>query len=223
MSAPLRPRPPETSRAIVPAPELELEAEGKPEEEQAPDFPEFIDDPEGPDESDEPGESAGIAASAYPVKNLGGRPALFTEKEVARALRKAGGFNSVAARHLGCSHDTISRAVERWPGLKKVQRECRAKQIDTAEGALQSAIGDGNIAAIIFFLKCQAKGRGFVERVETTGADGAPLVPPGVVVVDAASIIEGLRSGVASMLEAPDPLESPESPEVLALESNLEE
>lgn len=217
MSAPIRPRPPETSRAIAPAPELDPEDEFR-DEESVSEFPEFIDDPEGPDDSDEPDESAVIAGNAYPVKRGPGRPRHFTEKEIASALRKAGGFNSVAARHLGCSHDTISRAVDRWPGLKKVQRECRAKQIDKAEGALQSAIAEGNIPAIIFFLKCQAKGRGFVERVETTGADGAPLVPPGLVIVDAGSIISGLRSGVASMLEAPDPLELPESPEVLALD-----
>lgn len=49
--------------------------------------------------------------------------------------------------------------------------------IDYAESKLLQQIKDGNTTAIIFFLKCRAKKRGYIERQEheLTGANGAPL------------------------------------------------
>jgi hypothetical protein len=37
-------------------------------------------------------------------------------------------------------------------------------------------IKDGNVAATIFFLKTQGKRRGYIERQEVTGAEGAPII-----------------------------------------------
>lgn len=46
--------------------------------------------------------------------------------------------------------------------------EIREGLIDEAESALRTQIREGNIAAIIFFLKTQAKHRGYVEKQEVT-------------------------------------------------------
>ncbi len=46
---------------------------------------------------------------------------------------------------------------------------------DFAESKLQEAIGRGESWAVCFFLKCQAKDRGYVERVEATGPGGGPV------------------------------------------------
>ena len=46
---------------------------------------------------------------------------------------------------------------------------------DMAENELLRQIRDGNTTATIFFLKTQAKDRGYVERQEYTGADGDAL------------------------------------------------
>jgi hypothetical protein len=129
-------------------------------EDEGDDFPEMIAD------------SANIAG---PERRGAGRPLMFTEAEIASAMLVADGFTSVAASNLKCCHDTIDRAVKRWPALAQIQRECRLAQVDTAEGELQKAIKTGNLTAIIFFLKCQAKGRGYVERIETTGPDGGAI------------------------------------------------
>jgi hypothetical protein len=37
-------------------------------------------------------------------------------------------------------------------------------------------IKEGNVAATIFYLKTQGKQRGYIERQEVTGADGAPII-----------------------------------------------
>jgi hypothetical protein len=47
--------------------------------------------------------------------------------------------------------------------------------IDSAETALKRQILDGNITAIIFYLKTKGKNRGYVERQELTGLNGQKL------------------------------------------------
>ena len=47
--------------------------------------------------------------------------------------------------------------------------------IDVTEGRLYQEINAGNITAIIFFLKTQAKHRGYVERQEFTGKDSGDI------------------------------------------------
>jgi hypothetical protein len=44
--------------------------------------------------------------------------------------------------------------------------------VDVAESKLMAKIDAGDTTAIIFFLKTQGKGRGYVERQEVTGAEG---------------------------------------------------
>ena len=52
---------------------------------------------------------------------------------------------------------------------KKFKEECNSVQeglIDLAESQLLTKIKNGDITAIIFFLKCRAKSRGYNERTE---------------------------------------------------------
>ena len=54
--------------------------------------------------------------------------------------------------------------------------EIKEMRLDFAEGALMELIKEGNVAATIFFLKTQGKRRGYIERQEVTGAEGAPII-----------------------------------------------
>ncbi len=132
--------------------------------------------------------------SASPKKKSAGRPPAHSEAAVAAALRDAQGFVSVAAAKLGCSADSVHDAIKRWPSLEAVLKECREAMIDTAEGKLQSLINDGNVAAIIFFLKCHAKGRGYVEKIDSVPNS----VPDGIEVIDAGEMLRKLRGEVAT-------------------------
>ena len=71
-----------------------------------------------------------------------------------------------AAKRLGCNPKTVYRSIERYPALKDVLSEARESSVDLAESKLMEAIEEGNITAIIFFLKTRGKSRGYSERSE---------------------------------------------------------
>ena len=100
----------------------------------------------------------------------------YTFKEVKKALQEAKGFLTVAADSLGCISLTILNYIERYPDLKQVVKEEREKMKDYAETKLLHKIQKGDTACLLFFLKCQAKERGYVERQELAGVPGSPLV-----------------------------------------------
>ena len=92
-----------------------------------------------------------------------------TQEEFAQALTKSHGFLSGAATLLGCDRRTIYRAIERSPTLKTHVNDLREKRLDFAEGVLMKLMQEGNVAAVIFFLKTQGRERGYTERLEVSG------------------------------------------------------
>ena len=101
-----------------------------------------------------------------PLKKRGGRHAEFTQAQVEHALTSAGGFITSAAKRLGCNPKTVYRYLQRYPSLKDVLTEARENTLDFVESKLMKAIDDGNVTAIIFFLKTRGKSRGYSERGE---------------------------------------------------------
>ena len=91
------------------------------------------------------------------------------------ALRKPGGNQSAAAAMLGISRPVVCYRVGKSARLQAAIAEVKEEVIDLAESQLTKAIGAGNLTAIIFYLKTQAKHRGYVERQEQTGAGGGPV------------------------------------------------
>ena len=100
----------------------------------------------------------------------------FTVEQVAEALRESAGIRSAAARKLSCSVSTITNYVARHPELAGTEAEIVESNLDKAETQLLKAIASGNLAAIIFYLKCKGKGRGYVERTQVEGTGGGPVV-----------------------------------------------
>ena len=98
-----------------------------------------------------------------------------TPEQVAAAIHEARGTQSVAARRLGCSRETLRRYANQFATVRTAVEDARDSLLDFAEDELIKLIGEGNITAIIFYLKTQGKKRGYVERVEQTGADGAAV------------------------------------------------
>ena len=90
----------------------------------------------------------------------------YTAQQVADALTAAKGFVSVAAKNLQCSDQTVRNYMERYAMCKQAVTDARESMIDIAEGRLYQNINSGDNTAIIFFLKTQAKHRGYVERYE---------------------------------------------------------
>lgn len=104
----------------------------------------------------------------------------FTPQQVADALQASKGMVYVAARSLGCSANTIYNYIERYKAVKEVMKQERGVMVDTAELALWTALQNKEAWAISLVLKTLGKDRGYVERQEISGKDGAALSGPTV-------------------------------------------
>ena len=110
------------------------------------------------------------------AKKRGRRLSKYTEPQVGAALTAAHGIVSVAAKGLHCAPKTVYEYLQRHPSLKDVLAAARETAIDHVESKLMGAIDDGNVTAIIFFLKTQGKSRGYTERSEPgLTTDGEPF------------------------------------------------
>ena len=107
----------------------------------------------------------------------------YSAKEIELALRESAGLQYIAATKLKCAPSTVTNYVKRNKHLQRVIEECREGVLDLAEGKILEKIRDGDIAAIIFFLKTKGKNRGYIERPDSNNPDGKPL--PTVIVTPA--------------------------------------
>ncbi len=89
-----------------------------------------------------------------------------TAKQYCDALREAQGLVSIAARRLGVTRGAVQAAMNKHPSVRLARDDAKAKLVDLAEGKLYKRINDEDMTAIIFFLKTQAKDRGYIEKHE---------------------------------------------------------
>jgi transposase-like protein len=99
----------------------------------------------------------------------------YTPEEIIAALEESNGLIAPAARKLGCARDTIRKYIDEYADVAQAKLDQREAVTDMAENALYQAILDREAWAVCFYLKCMAKDRGYVERAELTGANGAPV------------------------------------------------
>jgi hypothetical protein len=99
----------------------------------------------------------------------------YTPEQIIGALAAARGMIAPAARALGCSRNTIKAYMHEYQAIAQTIADEREATTDVAELKLYDAIERGEAWAICFYLKCQAKNRGYVERAELTGSNGAPV------------------------------------------------
>lgn len=89
-----------------------------------------------------------------------------TDREIVEAVTQAKGLVSVAARSLGISRRTIYNRRKKSRAIREAIEEAREYTSDVAENELFRAIQRGEAWAVCFYLKCQAKNRGYTERQE---------------------------------------------------------
>jgi predicted transcriptional regulator len=100
---------------------------------------------------------------------------MLSVEQIAHALQKKAGNVTETAKALGVTRGALYKRIVDDEELQQVLRDARETLVDVAEAQLLKQVKQGNTAAIIFTLKTQGKGRGYVERQEITGADGGPL------------------------------------------------
>jgi transposase-like protein len=94
----------------------------------------------------------------------------YTDKDRDRfieILTKQAGNVAGACRAMNINRRTYYNWMEKHEDFKGVVLDITEALIDDAESQLQKLIGDGNVVAILFYLKTRAKSRGYIERQET--------------------------------------------------------
>ena len=103
-----------------------------------------------------------------------GKRPLHDVETMAEALRGSGGLINEAARQLKVSNHTLRKWIYRTPELQRIYDEIREQTVCIAESALLEILNDPNhrdrAKAAMFFLKTLGGKKGYVERVQLSGA-----------------------------------------------------
>ena len=98
-----------------------------------------------------------------------------SEKLLVPAIAEARGNLADVARRFSVTRQSVWYYVNQRPALKAACQDQRETMKDHAESALYKALLAGEAWAVCFFLKTQARDRGYVERTELTGAEGGAI------------------------------------------------
>lgn len=85
---------------------------------------------------------------------------------VATAYKNNAGNLSLTAEVLGIDRSTLWEWRKKFPELERMLNDYDESLGDLAESKLMMAINEGNLTAIIFYLKTKHKGRGYIEGQE---------------------------------------------------------
>ena len=122
-----------------------------------------------------------------------------TAQRIIEAIQASNGLLTLAAKRAGVSYTTVWRYTQDFPSVKQAVIEAKEQMVDFAEGKLYEKIRAGDNTAIIFFLKTQAKHRGYIERAEIGGIGGEPIRHD----IDAKGKLAGIINSIAAKIEAP--------------------
>lgn len=92
------------------------------------------------------------------------------KKKFAEVLRLNANNIAQTCRKLKISRNTYTKLYETDKAFKEEIDEVMEGVIDHVESKLHEQINEGNVPAIIFFLKSKAKHRGYVDRELDTGS-----------------------------------------------------
>lgn len=101
----------------------------------------------------------------------------YTPEQVIETVKACKGYLSKAAKILGCTYNTIYNYSVRYPEVKEALHDIKEARKDLAEEKLQDNIEDGKETSLIFYLKTQAKDRGYIEKqeIQHSGTPGEPI------------------------------------------------
>lgn len=89
--------------------------------------------------------------------------------QIVEALEKSAGIITVAAQMLGMRRECLSRRISKAGALQEALKAIEERTLDLAEGQLLKSIKNGNLTAVIFFLKTKGMRRGYAEKRDVYG------------------------------------------------------
>lgn len=99
----------------------------------------------------------------------------YSKATIVEAIRGTGGVVSSIASRLDCSWNCAKKYIEKWPETVQAYEDEKEAILDLCESVLYAAIKNGDTQSAKWLLATKGKERGFVERREVTGENGAPL------------------------------------------------
>lgn len=93
-----------------------------------------------------------------------------------KALEASLGIVTTAIKKSGVKSSTHYKWLKEDPAYAKRVNSIQNMSIDFVESQLYKQIQEGNVTSIIFYLKCKAKERGYVERQEIKHTGGVNFV-----------------------------------------------
>lgn len=100
---------------------------------------------------------------------------LHHKKALISALEQSLGVVTTACESAGLSRQTFYDYYKTDEDFKAAADDVENIALDFAESQLHKQIKDGNPTSTIFYLKTKGKRRGYVERIEQTGANGGAI------------------------------------------------
>lgn len=88
------------------------------------------------------------------------------KKAMIDAMVKSIGIVTTACKKVGIGRTQYYAWLKEDPEFKKAINDIEEIALDYVESQLHAQIGDGNVAATIFYLKTKGKARGYIERQE---------------------------------------------------------
>lgn len=97
------------------------------------------------------------------------------KEKLLKALEKSLGIVSHACKAAKVCRDSHYRWLKEDKEYKKKVDDLSNLALDLAESKLHKQIQESNLTAIIFFLKCKGKERGYIEKNEISIPDGITI------------------------------------------------
>lgn len=98
--------------------------------------------------------------------------------EIIEAIKGTGGVKTDIALKLNCNRKTVDVWMAQYPSVKEAYDQEVEAVGDAAEARIFRAIRvEDDLDTAKWFARTKLAHRGYAERKELTGADGAPLVP----------------------------------------------
>jgi hypothetical protein len=98
------------------------------------------------------------------------------KKAMLAALERTLGVVTTAAKQANIERTTHYVWMKEDEEYKSAVESIEDIALDFAESKLHSLIQNDDTAATIFYMKTKGKRRGYVERQEFTGGEGAPII-----------------------------------------------
>ena len=91
------------------------------------------------------------------------------KKAMIKALSETRGIVTTACKTVGISRETHYKYVREDEDYKLAVESVEGIALDEAESELFKLIAEGNVVAILFYLKTKGKKRGYTEKIEIDG------------------------------------------------------